>query len=54
MDDSGDKSNKLTAGKALVGVSKGLNWGLKMTGKVLSKGFQAVGSLASKTVKPAT
>lgn len=37
----------------LVGASKGLGLGLALTGKVLSKGFEAVGFLASKAVKPA-
>jgi hypothetical protein len=29
----------ITAKTVLVGASKGLNWGLKWTGKMLSKGF---------------
>ena len=48
-----DEKKKITAGSVLIGASKGLGWGLKLTGKVLSKGFEAVGSLASKAVKPA-
>lgn len=38
----------------LVGASKGIGLGLALTGKLLSKGFEGVGHLASKAVKPAT
>lgn len=47
-----EKHNKITASSILVGASKGLGWGLKFTGKILSKGFEAVGGLASKAVQP--
>ena len=43
----------LTAGEVVVTASKGLGWGLAMTGKLLSKGFEAIGGVAAKTVKPA-
>ena len=37
----------------IVTASKGIGWGLAMTGKLLSKGFDAIGGVASKAVKPA-
>jgi hypothetical protein len=37
----------------IVGASKGIGKGLAFTGKALSKGIVAVGSLVSKSVKPA-
>lgn len=46
------KSKNITAKDVVVGASKGIGLGLAFTGKVLSKGFEAVGSLTSKVVKP--
>ena len=52
--ETSQKRSSMTAGDAIVTASKGLGWGLSMTGKLLSKGFEAVGGVASKAVTPAT